>query len=168
MWRSTFVLTKWVTLFVLKGIVGISIHLSFQIRDLFRKWCCSNATLNVTIVEQKQKEASTFSKDQLQYDFILDDYNKYIDLCAMDMPRFLHSETGFRLLGLHRLKYGNRTEIEAALVSSPIGETILLQLSYRNLIVNNIFILSVLSVWTCACFCNTDILRLLKTCGVQK
>lgn len=73
--------------------------------------------MNVTYVEQKQREFAN-EKGELQYDFIVDDYNESLELFANDLYQKLDPDTASRLVTLCRIKYGNRTEVETALVSN--------------------------------------------------
>lgn len=54
---------------------------------------------------------------QMPYEFIRADYNECIELFAMDISELIEPDIVSRLITLQRIVYGNRTEIEAALVS---------------------------------------------------
>lgn len=70
-------------------------------------------------MEQKQREFISERKLlPIQYDFIREDQNECIELLSTDMNQILMPETASRLMKLPRLFFGNRTEIEAALVSN--------------------------------------------------
>lgn len=80
------------------------------------EWSRKKDILNVTFIEQKQKDLIT-EKGRMQYEFIRADYNECVELFAMDLLKILEPEIVSRLITLHRIVYGDRTEIEAVLVS---------------------------------------------------
>lgn len=89
-----------------------------QVFDQFHDWNRdSNFILNVTHVEQKQIEFAN-KKGELQYDFIVDDYNESLELFANDLSQKIEPDIASRFMTLCRAIYGNRTEVETALVSS--------------------------------------------------
>lgn len=72
--------------------------------------------MSVTFIEQKQQDLIT-EKGRMHYEFIRSDYNECVELFATDILKILKPDIVSRLITLHRIVYGNRTEIEAALVS---------------------------------------------------
>lgn len=102
-----------------------------QFLRTLKMWNVENIVLNVTYVEQKQNNLVT-EKGQMQYEFMRDDYHECLELFATDLVKAVQP-AGLsaivapntipiisRMITLHRIIYGNRTEIEAALVSAPL------------------------------------------------
>lgn len=56
-------------------------------------------------------------RGQLQYSFDRDEYNECLELFADDLSKTVASDTVSRVMTLQRILYGNRMEIENALVS---------------------------------------------------
>lgn len=90
---------------------------SIQVFSQFDDWNDTKFNLNVTYVEKKQKEFAN-KKGELQYDFIVDDYNESLELFADDLSQKLAPDIVSRLITFGRAIYGNRTEVETALVSN--------------------------------------------------
>lgn len=80
-----------------------------------RSWNSKNIILNVTYVEQKINE--TQIKQGEAYSFDREECNACLELFAKDLSKTVPSDTLSRVMTLQRLPYGNRTEIENALVS---------------------------------------------------
>lgn len=81
-----------------------------------RKWNARNIVLNVTYVEQKMNETQ-IEYGQLPYSFDREEYNECLELFVEDISKTVASDTLSRVMTLQRILYGNRTEIENALVS---------------------------------------------------
>ncbi|XP_031627299.1 uncharacterized protein LOC116343412 [Contarinia nasturtii] len=71
--------------------------------------------LNVTKIQQRQERILRNKGGQLDYEFFRADYNECLELLAMDLSKYLSSDAVSRIISLHRMLYGNRTEIETAL-----------------------------------------------------
>lgn len=56
-------------------------------------------------------------RGRLPYSFDHDEYNECLELFAKDLSNAVASDTLSRVMTLQRLVYGNRTEIENALVN---------------------------------------------------
>lgn len=81
-----------------------------------KNWNTKNVVLNVTYVEQKMNETQ-IERGQLPYSFDREEYNECLELFAEDLSKTVASGTLSRVMTLQRILYGNRTEIENALVS---------------------------------------------------
>lgn len=81
-----------------------------------RNWNTTNLVLNVTYVEEKMNETQ-IKQGPLTYSFDREEYNECIELFADDLSKRLSPDTLSRVIILQRIVYGNRTEIENALVS---------------------------------------------------
>ncbi|XP_055305936.1 uncharacterized protein LOC129570385 [Sitodiplosis mosellana] len=71
--------------------------------------------LNVTKIQQRQERILRDKGGQLEYEFFRADYNECLELLAMDLSKYLSLDAVSRIISLHRMLYGNRTEIETAL-----------------------------------------------------
>lgn len=73
-------------------------------------------------MEKKQKddeiEMGRGLLAQLLYELWQENYKQYLELVEIDLSKKLAPDTVSRLISLGRVKYGNRTDIETALVSS--------------------------------------------------
>lgn len=83
-----------------------------------KKWN-DGKPLNVTIVEQIQNDLIA-EKGQMPYEFLRADYIECLELFATDISKLLELDIVLRLITMYRIVYGNRMEIEAALVSTHI------------------------------------------------
>lgn len=86
------------------------------------EWNFTDVFLTVEYVEQEQRAAKIkLGKGllgQLLYTFWYENYNEFLDLLEIDLSANLSADTASRLITLHRVVYGNRTEIANALASS--------------------------------------------------
>lgn len=96
---------------------SLSLCSSFQVIGYqFEKWNTSNVVLNVTYVEEKQKNDANVV-GQLQYEFFREDYNECFEMFTEDLSKLVAPDTADRLISLLRIIYGNKAEIATALVS---------------------------------------------------
>lgn len=66
-------------------------------------------------MEQKLTDFAN-EKGQVYYEILREDFNECLKLYEMDLSEKLAKDTVARIITLHRIMYGNRTEIDAALV----------------------------------------------------
>lgn len=78
-------------------------------------WEPKDFIMNTTYVEQKLKDFAN-EKGQGNYTYLREDFNECLKLREMDLSKKLAPDTVFRMISLYRMMYGNRTEIETALV----------------------------------------------------
>lgn len=78
-------------------------------------WGVKQFILNATYVEQKMKDFAN-EMGQENYAFLCQDYNECLELFEMDLSQKLAPDTVSRIISLFRMIYGNRTEVETALV----------------------------------------------------
>lgn len=78
-------------------------------------WGVKQFILNATYVEQKMKDFAN-EMGQENYAFFREDYNECLELFEMDLSQKLAPDTVSRIISLFRMVYGNRTEVETALV----------------------------------------------------
>lgn len=79
-----------------------------------------NFILNVTYVEQKM--INLVNQTDENYAFLREDFNECLDLFQMDLSKKLAPDTVSRIISLFRMMYGNRTQIETALVKNLIDK----------------------------------------------
>lgn len=103
----------------------------FQLRFKVKDWKTATVVLNVTYVQEKQKRSIDYY-GQEQYEFLREDFKQCLDMFAEDLSKSLPSDTVSRLISLHGIVHGNRTEIETALVSQLIEQKLLRELPYKN------------------------------------
>ncbi|XP_055301815.1 uncharacterized protein LOC129568196 [Sitodiplosis mosellana] len=92
---------------------GIICFVRNCLRQIF-EWNVSNIVANVMYVEQKQKQDAK-QMGQMQYEFNREDYNECLEIFVEDLTKILAPEIAYRLISLHRIIYGNQTEIQTAL-----------------------------------------------------
>lgn len=76
--------------------------------------------LDVTYVEQKM--INLVNQTDENYAFLREDFNECLDLFQMDLSKKLAPDTVSRIISLFRMMYGNRTQIETALVKNLIDK----------------------------------------------
>lgn len=88
----------------------------FQTLRRLKTWGASNEFfLNATFVEQKLKNFADV-QGQTKYSILREDFDECLELYKVDLSKKLPPDTVSRLITLHRVMYGNRTEIDNALV----------------------------------------------------
>lgn len=68
-------------------------------------------------MEHKQ-ESDASKMNRIEYEFIHADYIERMEFFKVDISKKLSPDIVSRSISLSKLKYGNKTDIEAALVSS--------------------------------------------------
>lgn len=86
---------------------------SFQMFEQLYIWGAEEFILNATYVEQKLKD---FENEMGHVTYLREDYNECLELFEEDLSKKLAPDTVSRIISLFRMMYGNRTEIETALV----------------------------------------------------
>lgn len=83
--------------------------------DQLRLWGVERSILNATYVEQKMNDFAN-EMGQENYAFLREDYNECLELFEMDLSQKLAPDIVSRFIRLYRMIYGDRTQIETALV----------------------------------------------------
>lgn len=66
---------------------------------------------------QKQKDDAN-RMGHAMYEFFREDYTECLEMFAEDLSKIVAPDIANRLISLHKIIYGNQTEIETALVNS--------------------------------------------------